>query len=69
MPLYQPAIGSAFDDIDGSTRLRYVGELGTDLGRCRQAWAAVVARTWVSTVRRSLLDIQAESERRALTRR
>lgn len=58
-----------FDDIDGSTRLSYSGELGTDLGPVGQPWGALVARTWVAVVRRSLADIKAESERRASLRR
>jgi hypothetical protein len=52
-----------FDDVDGVTRLRYDGELGTDLGWLGQGWGDLVARAWVSTVRASLEDIRSASER------
>ena len=54
-----------FDETDAGTRLRYHGELGTDLGPVGAAWGRLVARTWVATVAASLDAIKAESERRA----
>jgi hypothetical protein len=56
-------------DESGSTRLDYSGELGTDFWSIGTSWAAVVSRSWVSTVQRSLERIGAEAERRAAARR
>jgi hypothetical protein len=53
-----------FDDVNGGTRIRYDGEMGTDLGRLGLAWGELVARAWVNTVRASLEDIKSASERR-----
>lgn len=48
-----------------STRLEYVGELGTDFWTPGRIWGDLVSRSWVATVRGSLERIQAEAERRA----
>jgi hypothetical protein len=56
------------DEQDGSTRLVYSGELGTDWWRAGAWWGAVVARTWVATVAASLERIRVEAERRAAAR-
>ncbi|MGI8524230.1 MAG: SRPBCC family protein [Nocardioides sp.] len=53
-----------FEPTGSGTRLTYTGELGTDLGRLGETWGEVVARSWVATVRSSLDQIKAESERR-----
>ena len=47
------------------TRLRYSGELGTDLGPVGQRWGDLVANAWVAAVEHSLAEIRRESERRA----
>ena len=52
-------------DVNGSTRLDYEGELGTDLGRLGRWWGHTVATRWVATVDASLARIAAEAERRA----
>ncbi len=52
-------------DVDGSTRLEYGGELGTDGWGVGRRWGAVVAERWVATVRESLAGIRVEAERRA----
>ena len=54
-----------FAESDSGTRLRYDGDLGTDLGALGESWGRIVARTWVATVQRSLDDIKTEAERRA----
>ena len=54
-----------FEAAGAGTRLRYDGELGTDLGPVGAAWGRLVARSWVATVARSLDAIKTESERRA----
>jgi hypothetical protein len=51
--------------VDGSTRLDYEGELGTDLGALGLWWGKQVARKWVATVDASLARIAGEAERRA----
>jgi hypothetical protein len=50
---------------DGTTRLDYSGELGTDFGAAGQWWADRVAAAWEAAVRASFAGIQAEAERRA----
>ncbi len=50
---------------DGSTRLGYSGELGTDFGAAGQWWADRAAAAWEAAVRSSFTAIQAEAERRA----
>jgi hypothetical protein len=50
---------------DGTTRLSYSGELGTDFGPVGQLWADQVAAAWQAAVRSSFKSIQAEAERRA----
>lgn len=57
------------DDRDGSTRLRYEGEIGDDFWRLGQWWANVVARKWEATVAESLASVKAEAERRAASER
>lgn len=52
-------------DDDGTTRLEYTGELGTDLWRLGGWWGDQVARRWEATVRSSLDKIRTEAERRA----
>ncbi len=51
-------------DQDGTTRLDYSGELGTDFGFAGQWWADRVAAAWEAAVRSSFRGIQAEAERR-----
>jgi len=53
-----------FEAVGAGTRLSYTGELGTDLGPAGAAWGALVARSWVAAVERSLAAIRAEGERR-----
>jgi len=50
---------------DGTTRLDYSGELGTDFAAAGQWWAGRVAAAWEAAVRSSFAAIQAEAERRA----
>jgi hypothetical protein len=50
---------------DGTTRLGYSGELGTDFAAAGQWWADRVAAAWEAAVRSSFAGIQAEAERRA----
>jgi hypothetical protein len=52
-------------DQDGTTRLDYSGELGTDFGIAGRWWAERVAAAWEAAVRSSVTGIQAEAERRA----
>jgi hypothetical protein len=61
-----PYVRETFDleETATGTRLRYTGELGTDLGRLGAAWGDVVARAWEATVRGSLDTIKSEAERR-----
>ena len=56
-------------DDDGSTRLDYVGELGTDFWQLGRCWGDTVARKWEATVRASLVRVRDEAERRAATSR
>jgi hypothetical protein len=51
-------------DVDGSTRLDYEGELGTDFGALGAWWGRLVAAKWVTTVDVSLARIAVEAERR-----
>jgi hypothetical protein len=53
---------------DGTTRLEYSGELGTDFGAPGQWWADRVASAWEAAVRTSFASIQTEAERRAESR-
>lgn len=55
----------ALADEDGTTRLNYSGELGTDFGIACQWWADRVAATWEAAVRSSFTSIRTEAERRA----
>ena len=50
---------------DGTTRLDYSGELGTDFAIAGQWWADRVAAAWEAAVRSSFTGIRAEAERRA----
>ena len=50
---------------DGTTRLEYSGELGTDFAAAGQWWADRVAAAWEAAVRSSFASIQTEAERRA----
>jgi Polyketide cyclase / dehydrase and lipid transport len=56
-------------DDAGSTRLDYLGELGTDFWRLGRWWGDRVARKWESTVDGSLARIRDEAQRRAATSR
>ncbi|MGH3863796.1 hypothetical protein [Actinokineospora sp.] len=47
------------------TRLRYEGELGTDLWALGQWWGAAVACRWEQVVADTFRDVRAEAERRA----
>jgi hypothetical protein len=49
----------------GTTRLGYCGELGTDFAAAGQWWAGRVAAAWEAAVRSSFTSIQTEAERRA----
>ena len=49
---------------DGTTRLDYSGELGSDFAAAGQWWAGRVAAAWEAAVRSSFASIQAEAERR-----
>ena len=49
----------------GTTRLDYSGELGTDFAAAGQWWAGRVAAAWEAAVRSSFTSIQTEAERRA----
>ena len=53
---------------DGTTRLGYSGELGTDFGAAGQWWAGRVAAAWEAAVRSSFAGIRTEAERRAGSR-
>jgi hypothetical protein len=55
----------ALSEHDGTTRLEYSGELGTDFGIAGQWWAARVAAAWEAAVRSSFTGIRTEAERRA----
>jgi hypothetical protein len=55
----------ALTEHDGTTRLEYSGELGTDFGAAGQWWADRVAAAWEAAVRASLTSIRTEAERRA----
>ena len=54
----------ALTDHDGTTRLDYSGELGTDFGIAGQWWAGRVAAAWEAAVRSSFAGIRTEAERR-----
>jgi hypothetical protein len=64
-PVPQVVETFAFNETADGTRFTYSGELGTDLWRLGQAWGDLVARSWVQTVRDSMVAIKTESERRA----
>ncbi len=49
---------------DGTTRLGYSGELGTDFAAAGQWWAEQVAAAWEAAVRSSFASIKTEAERR-----
>jgi len=49
---------------DGTTRLEYSGELGTDFGIAGRWWAGRVAAAWEAAVRSSFTSIRTEAERR-----
>ena len=59
----------ALEEHEGSTRLVYSGELGTDFWAPGAWWGDTVARTWVATVAASLERIRTEAERRAAVAR
>jgi hypothetical protein len=50
---------------DGTTRLDYSGELGTDFAAAGQWWGDRVAAAWEGAVRSSFAAVRAEAERRA----
>jgi hypothetical protein len=50
---------------DGGARLRYSGELATDLWWLGSWWSEVVTRRWVAAVEASLASVKVEAERRA----
>jgi hypothetical protein len=54
----------ALSERDGTTRLDYSGELGTDFGAAGQWWADRVADAWEAAVRSSFASIRTEAERR-----
>jgi Polyketide cyclase / dehydrase and lipid transport len=54
----------ALTERDGTTRLDYSGELGTDFGIAGQWWAGRVAAAWEAAVRSSFAGIRTEAERR-----
>jgi hypothetical protein len=54
----------ALTDQDGTTRLDYSGELGTDFAAAGQWWADRVAAAWEAAVRSSFTSIRTEAERR-----
>lgn len=62
-----PSVTERFrlDEDDGSTRLRYDGELTTDLWSVGGMWGALVARSWVAVVEHSLDDVRQRAERKA----
>jgi hypothetical protein len=66
-----PALTEAFELSENTdrTRLRYSGELETDLWRAGQLWGGMVARDWTSAVEASLEVIRSEAERQASARR
>ena len=53
------------DEDDGTTRLVYGGELGTDFWGAGRWWGDQVARKWEATVSASLDRVRVEAERRA----
>jgi len=53
------------DEDEGTTRLGYSGELGTDFWGPGRWWGEQVARKWEATVSASLDRIRVEAERRA----
>jgi hypothetical protein len=54
----------ALTEHDGTTRLDYSGELGTDFGTAGRWWANRVAAAWEAAVRSSFTSIRTEAERR-----
>lgn len=62
-----PSVVESFTlrDHDGTTMLRYEGDLGTDGGRLGARWGEVVAKHWEDVVRGSLAEVKEEAERRA----
>jgi hypothetical protein len=55
----------ALTEKDGTTRLDYSGELGTDFAAAGQWWGDRVAAAWEAAVRSSFTGIKTEAERRA----
>jgi hypothetical protein len=55
----------ALTEQDGTTRLDYSGELGTDFAAAGQWWVGHVAAAWEAAVRSSFTSIRTEAERRA----
>ncbi len=51
-------------DVDGDTRLAYIGELGTDLWALGARWGTVVAGPWERTVAATFAAGKAGAERR-----
>ena len=68
-PLPHVAETFRLDEVGDGTRLRYDGEIGTDLWRAGQLWGSLVGRAWERTVQSSLEDIRDRSEQRAAARR
>jgi hypothetical protein len=52
------------DAADGTTRLTWEGELGTDFWALGSRWGDLVARSWEKAVESSLAAVVAEAERR-----
>lgn len=52
-------------DNASSTRLDYIGELGTDLWGLGDRWGDLVAGTWERSVHATFAAVKAEAERRA----
>jgi len=56
-------------DDAGSTRLDYLGELGTDFWQLGRWWGDQVTRKWEATVWGSLVSVRDEAERGTATGR
>jgi hypothetical protein len=62
-------LGFPLHDDAGSTRLDYLGELGTDFWQLGRWWGDQVARKWEATVWGSLVRVRDEAERGTATGR
>lgn len=62
-----PHVVETFDleEENGTTRLSYRGELGTDFWAAGAAWGALVSRKWEEAVAKSFADIRERSEQKA----